>query len=228
MNRKAILITTSSEKNPTRSEDAKALRTFLQSQFGGKWEDDEIFSLENPTKNGIAVAVDSARHSGYAFVMFEGRGRKSGSDLPWPEMEFFLSPNETISERELNPGAPRCTLFLTCPGGDLQVRDSGLTPENPANTVISKIVYNQALAAAESGLVKVHISALDGAESKTPSFTRYLIGETMGWLTKNKGVLSLGDAINLARAGLLRDGFQINLDYLPGRRRHDFPFAVKL
>ena len=227
MTRKAILITTSSETNPTHFEDARALSTFLKSQSGGKWEEHEILSLENPTKTEIVRAIESARQSGYGFVMLAGRGKNSSSNLPWPEMEFPLSSKETISERELNPGSPRCVLFSTPVGINPQSRGLELPTEDSKNNTIYKTAYNEALTVAESGLVKLNISA-KGPGSTVPSFTRYLIGEAKNWLMKNQGTISLGDAVNLAKAGLLRDGFQINVDYIPGRRRRDFPFAVKI
>lgn len=227
MKRKAILITTSSETNRVHSEDSKALYTFLQSQFGGKWEQDEIISLANPKKNEAVSAINGAKEAEYAFVMFIGRGKMTNSNLPWPEMEFLLGSNETISERELNPGSPRCTLLLACPETDSNLQGLHLPAEDPVNTTASKTAYNQALSMAESGLVKLNIFATD-IGSATPSFIKYLVGETASWLTKGKGVLSLGTAINLAKAGLLRDGIQMDVDYLPGRRRHDFPFAVQI
>lgn len=58
--------------------DNKNIRNFLCSDLGGGWNDSEIVSLNNPTKNTILTKIDEAKSADYTFVVFSGHGEVKG------------------------------------------------------------------------------------------------------------------------------------------------------
>ena len=89
-------------------------------------------------------------------------------------------------------------------------------------------LYLNSLAAAESGLVKIFATNIGGSAADTHSFTQHLLNETNIWASKNRGILHLGDAVELARNSMKRENPQQQPEYRGGRRLRHFPFAVQI
>lgn len=236
MNRKAILLAASPENNPIPGvfSDLSAFHSFLRSNPGGSWEPEEIICEDDSTKDSILKSVYEAKSAEYSLVYFAGHGEIIKTELPWPETRMHLSSGETISEREINSGSPKCTLIMDCcrrtPEQDekqLLVKTSMLL-ERGKDGAEFRNLYQKSLAAAESGLVKIFATKVGGSVADTHSFTQHLLNETNIWTSKNRGTLYLGDAVELAKNSMKRENPQQQPEYRGGRRLRHFPFAVQI
>jgi hypothetical protein len=233
MQRKAILIAASRDEHVLNSAyaDSVMFKAFLQSDVGGAWEDGEIVLNTNPTREQIQAAVTSARNADYTLTLFVGQGELRKGALPWEEMQILLGSGELVTERELNSGTQRCALIFDC--GNSTTNQDGealpsvsfeISPTNGARSN-SRHQYEAALGAAERGLTKVYATPA-GNSLHTRSFAQHLLHQSHRWAEANRGTLNLGDAVLRANAALEREGYPHAAQYLPGRRLHDFPFAV--
>ena len=233
MQRKAILIAASRDKDVLDSAyaDSVMFKAFLQSDVGGAWENGEISLNKNPTRDQIQAAVTSAKNADYTLTLFVGQGELRKGALPWEEMQILLTSDDLVTERELNSGTQRCALIFDCgnrtadqdgealPSVSFEISPAGGTRSN------SRHQYEGALEAAECGLTRVYATPV-GSSFNTRSFAQHLLHQAHRWAEANRGTLNLGDAVERANAALEREGHRHAAQYLPGRRLHDFPFAV--
>ena len=235
MNRQAIILSSSPQRNPVPSVhfDASTFDSFLRSNLGGAWISEEIFRAENASRDQINTALRRSREADYSLLFFAGHGDVVKMDRPWTEMRLFLASGETITERELNPGSRRCTLMFDCcrraaeqiaPGR--LAEPSGPLPRGKDSSW-SRTAYEQSLSAAEAGLVKMFAVGTDRIATGGNSFTQYLIKETIRWAAENKGVLTLDQALSLATNAMEKNMAEQKADYRGGRRLRHFPFAVQ-
>jgi hypothetical protein len=235
MNRRAILLAAAS-KNTSFSRvaaDVENFRAFLKSNIGGAWNDSEVALRMNPTRDQIISAVQSATDSTYCMVFFAGSGKKVKKKLPWFEMELSLNSGEIVSERELNSGSARCTLIL-----DGSASVSAGRPEDvlevpsilrgqDQESAEYRAHYDRSLAEAESGLVRVYVTRQEYSAASKQSFAQLLFEESCNWAMQKMGVLSVGEAVALAGDAVRLKSGSLRIEYLGGRRLHDFPFAIR-
>lgn len=185
------------------------LAGLLRSEWGGAWADTEVKTLAGAGADAVRQAVREAQPADYFFGYFLAPGSCKISDRPWPQL-FALFGNEEISETELNPGCPWCTLIA-----------DAATAVNPAATWPNardpkrvRDAFDRALTNAEQGLVKIYPTT----ESWTDcGFTAGLLQGVAEWAARNHGVLTLDQAARKA------DG----ATYEGGRRRRHFPLGLK-
>jgi hypothetical protein len=234
MKRKAIILAASNEENPIQGVhfDPVAFASFLQTNLGGAWDEDEIFVQKTPTRSQILAAINSARDTDYSLVFFAGHGETVKMDLPWSEVRMQLGSNENITERELNTGSSRCTLILDCsrrsPAHDekLSAKSSKLSEHGTRSDF--RNLYEKELASAEAGLVKIYSMGVGNVTAGQHSFTQLLLNESNAWAAKNRGTLSLANATTLARDAMTREHLEQQPEYRGGRRLRHFPFAVQI
>jgi hypothetical protein len=236
MKRKAILLAASSENNPIPGvfSDLNSFYSFLRSNPGGAWASDEIICEHDPTRDQALEFVGQAKDFDYCLVYFAGHGDIVKTELPWPETRMLLSSGQTITEREINSGSPRCTLIMDCcrrtPEQDdekMFIKNSMLLEHGEGEAEFRNL-YQKSLAAAESGLVKIFATKVAGSAADTHSFTQHLLNETNIWISKNTGILHFGDAVELAKNSMKRENPQQQPEYRGGRRLRHFPFAVQI
>jgi hypothetical protein len=236
MIRRAILVSSSPHDNsiPGAGLEVAAFDDFLQSSTGGAWTRQEVVSLIDPTKAAVLTEVKAATAADYSLVFFAGESEMVKLGRPWQEARILLSLGDTMIERELNPGSPRCTLILDCCRHSVQasagsrVASSSALPKRETLPKASRSAYDEALLRAEAGLVKVFAMAVGAAASDTPSFTQHLILKAKQWATNSGGVLSLDEAIALAVESSQHDNRLRPAQYFGGRRVRHFPFAVSI
>lgn len=236
MNRKAILLAASPEDDPIPGvyQDLKAFYAYLRSNPGGAWDDGEIFVEENTTRNQVIAAINAAQNADYSLVYFAGHGESVRLGLPWLETRMLLRSGETITERELNSRSPRCTLIMDCcrrtPEQNIEASliNFSMLLEHGRGSIDFRKFYQKGLEVAESGLVKIYSTAAGSAAADIHSFTQYLLNETNKWVVGNKGILSLEDAVNLAKIAMKLENPQQQPEYQGGRRLRHFPFAVQI
>ena len=236
MKRKAILLAASPDSDPIPGvfADLEAFCAFLQSNVGGAWNNDEIFYEDDPTRIHVIKAVGDAKSFDYSLVYFAGHGETVKTDMPWTETRMHLSSGQTITEREINSGSPRCTLIMDCCRRPAEQDDnkllikSAMLLEHGEGDAKFRDNYHKSLLSAESGLVKVFSTKVGAAAADKHSFTQHLLNETSIWTSKNKGVLHLGDAVELAKVSMKRENPQQQPEYRGGRRLRHYPFAVQI
>jgi hypothetical protein len=236
MKRKAILLAASPKNNPIPGvvADLTAFYSFLRSNPGGSWEPGEIICEDDPTRDQILKFVIEAKDVEYSLAYFAGHGEIVRTELPWPEMRMLLTSGKTISERDINSGSPKCTLIMDCCRRSPELEKEKLlikTPmllEHGEGDAEFRNLYQKGLVAAESGLVKIFATKIGGSATDTHSFTQHLLNGTNIWTSKNKGILYLGDAVELARNSMKLENPQQLPEYRGGRRLRHFPFAVQI
>ena len=236
MKRKAILLAASPVNDPIPGvfADLEAFHKFLKSNAGGAWSSSEIVCADDPTRDQIIAAVLEAKAVDYSLVYFAGHGDTVKTDLPWKETRMYLGTGQTVTEREINSGSPRCTLIMDCcrrtpelDEGKLLVKSAMLLEHGEGGGEYRNL-YQQSLMTAESGLVKVFSTKVGAAAADEHSFTQHLLNEAANWSVKNRGVLHLGDAVDLAKASMKRVNPQQEPEYRGGRRLRHYPFAVQI
>lgn len=227
MKRSAILIT----GDKTLHKGVEVMDEFLRSYIGGAWRNEEIIKMSCGDRAGVVSAVETAQLSEFALVYFIGQGETRKFDLPWTETCVQLSSGETLMESLLNPGAPRCSLILDCVGTPLQTSREMTHLASDVHQEESDIewarrTYDEAICAAEAGLVKVLATAIDQNDGIKKLFTQHLVNAVNDWAVEGRGVLSYGDAVVRAARTFTAEVPDGVAAYRGGRRLKDFPFGV--
>jgi|SRR5579871_5822094 len=231
MKRQAILIAVSpkSDTIPSVFDDISCWQNFLRSDIGGGW--DEPVIAKNYGRKEILSIVNAAKDAEYSFLVFAGHGKRIAADRPWPETELRLSDDDTILERELNPGTPSCTLILDCwrsnsGQGETAKAEINSLHEDVNNRAKCRDLYDQSIKRAERGLVSIYAPELKSASDDRLSFSQCLVREAVAWAQKNHGVLSIQSGVALATKATRNISCQP--EYNGGRRLRHFPLAVRI
>lgn len=236
MTRRAILIAASPPSNavPGVFADVDAWYSFLQSSSGGRWNPQELLVAKNTSRESLLIAIESASQLDYALIVFAGHGRSVTFDLPWPEAEVHLFDGSTMTERDLNPATPRCTIIFDCCRGLNEEEEGAGFLKNASlllegqDPVKHRAFYDATLYSAESGLVKIYSTGVVSAAADYQSFSQQLLFQASQWASSNRGVLSIQSAVNMAATALARNNQQQKPEYHGGRRLRHFPFAVSI
>lgn len=234
MTRKAILIAASPQSSPVPGvyTDVDWWDVFLRSNPGGVWSTSEIYIAKDYKKDAILKLITSAKSCDYSLVVFAGHGQTLKTDMPWAEAQLLLSEGNSLSEREINPGSPRCTLIMDCCRGladeeeptELIKEAAELERANDPDACCA--LFTKTLAAAESGLVKIYSRAVGSATADTRSFTKHLLFGAAKWAGLSQGVLTLNEAVGRTAQGMTTSNPQQKPEYHGGRRLRHFPLAV--
>lgn len=229
MTRKAILLSASPLSVPIAGaeSDTEPWYHFLRSNAGGAWSDQEITRLNNPDRDATLAAVRTAKDADYSLLVFAGRGQVRKGDVPWPEAHTLLGDGGSVSEADLNPGTPRCTLvFDWSNGASTQPGALGRGADQAGNQF--RALFDQALQKAEGGLVKIFASQTDAAAPHGLSFSSLLLHAAQEWTRTNHGTLSLQQAVSLVADATPKTAPTLKAEYQGGRRLHHFPLAVSI
>ena len=234
MKRQAILIGASPPDEPLRyvASDVALWGEFLQSNEGGAWTESEILDATHLAKTELLNELARARFTDFSLVVFVGHGFTTETDLPWTELSLILETGQTILERELNPGNPRCCIVLDCcrtRGENIEAimehRKSASLEESYA-AIRSRQAYDSAVDQAEMGAVTVYATGDNTGAADEKSFSQYLIRSASKWTEFNPGVLNVRDAVRIGAAELTHTHPQQHPEYHGGRRLRHYPFAV--
>lgn len=220
MERRAILIDCSPTPPPKadRNGTLNAFHDFLCSPSGGSWEQEEITLLDQVAIADIQKAVTAAKDSDFTLVLVIAAGVEAKMGRPWPEVRID-AVDGTLNERELNPGCARCLMIFDCTGSRQSVHAQ--VDYSPSKNDTRK-KYDEAIRAAEAGLVKVFASKAEGGAHLVWS----LLAASHDWATTGSGILHVGDMV--ARIQQNRDDSlqSSSVKYIGGRRLKDFPFCI--
>ena len=225
MTRRAVIISDSLQSE-NRSV-AEAWDKFLRSNLGGAWSHQEIMRSSNGEREGILAEIHQAKEVNYSLLIFVSRGEFRKADLPWPEAHILLNDGSVLSESEINPGTPRCTLIFdwSVQGDDNVAVGNDCSDERSDE---SRTVFERAMETAEAGLVRICASVSGEGSIKGPSFSSQLFSVAQRWAETNDGALSLQKAVSLVNATANKLHPALKTEYQGGRRLHHFPFAVRI
>lgn len=234
MNRRAILIGASPADDPLRfvAVDVALWGEFLQSNEGGAWNESEILDASHLNKATLMSELARLKPYDYSLIVFAGHGFTTETDLPWTELRLILESGDSVLERELNPGTPRCCIVLDCcrtRGENIEAimehRKSASLKEAYA-AVRSRQAYDTTAAQAEMGAVTVYATGDNTEAFDKGSFSQHLIRSAVDWAQSNLGVLTIKDAVRIGAEELIKIHPQQVPEYHGGRRLRHFPFAV--
>lgn len=218
VHRRALLIIGRSVDRANSKDTLHVLRDFLCSNLGGAWEPDEIALVENDNVGAVLERARGMREADYALIVFRGDGQAVKQGLPWKEMKLTLPAGDMITERELNPGCPRCLQLFDCAENPLEPLLSFTRKNNLSST---RKEFDDAILHAESGVAKVQLVARP--ENPVSSLVAALVTATGTWAAGHLGVLGISEALMLARP---RISSTDSVTYSGRRRRGHYPFAV--
>lgn len=109
MMRRALIIGSPDKDIPGVLDDMQNYRTFLKSFVGGAWFDQEIITLESPTKLQLSIQLELLKSADYSFLVFAGHGGYSAYQRA---TTLKLNPSTDISENDLKVGAPKRTVII--------------------------------------------------------------------------------------------------------------------
>jgi hypothetical protein len=233
MTRKALIIGAAYKdpKIPGVYTDLVFWNEFLQSDLGGSWTSEEVKVLPDPTAAEVHAALKTMGQADYGFLVFCGHGATVTRDKPWPETELYFGKHGQLTDSEINPGNPRCTLVLDCCRGYLDAEDDRqfLVEGKSASFSVRKNVreiFDKSLEVAEMGLVTIFAAREGQDASDRKSFSKQLIHQARITMERHTGVLDQALAVELTAEAMKKTTPQQQPEYIGGRRRNHFPFAV--
>jgi hypothetical protein len=243
MKRKALLIESSRLTGqpdlPGARIDIRNWRSFLRSDVGGAWNDDEIISLNNPSWPALQGQLILQSSTDYVFITFSGHGehiREKDID----ESKIYLTENDKVLVRQINPGNPRCTFIIDACRGLV-------TPEALPVAIamsISKAVsdrqayrdlFDAAIEQAEKGIIRVFSCSIDEAAGESAISGGYYTTALMDCCTDwhrshdsgKRYYYPINSAHDCASSRTTERNKQQHPQYNGGRRNKHFPLAVK-
>lgn len=184
--------------------------------------DDEVCVSRGQTVEEIRTLVSSAPPVDYTLLFVFGPIQLLKMDRPWLELVVTVA-GMTITERELNPGSPRCMLIFDDAAAESSDRVDG--PASADRLSQSRTLYDRCLTNAEAGLVKVFPSSAEtGAHAKI-SVVKQLLTAAQRWNPTGPGIMDIDEAVTRAQSVDETRNSAV-LTYRGGRRLRHFPFSV--
>jgi hypothetical protein len=217
--------------------DYKNLCSFLTSDLGGNWYQNEITSLENPEKSQVIDEIFNMSRCDYALVVFSGHGElEEETDIQYIELM-----NCSIPIKELTVNCKRQTIIIDACRHFFSFRERLFNKKhhqfslNKSNlkTVSTRDIFDNSLSKAEEGLTILYSASENETALDTDNGTAYissLIESAQEWEISygNENIFSVKDAHKNADKYL---HFYFETIQKPKmnyeKRLRYFPFAVK-
>lgn len=175
--RKALIIyctDTSSGELSGPTADNCAIRSYLKSDTGGKWYDDEIISLHNPNVEEVKYTIKTGFVGvDYSFVVFSGHGCIFKDN----NLQYIEVIDGDIALSNLITAAPRQTLVIdACRGyfsGPLTERMIKSFSVQTSSSDIRR-TFNKAVMEAEKGLSILYSASEDESSVDTSKGGAYI------------------------------------------------------
>ncbi len=155
----------------------------------------------------------------FALVLVVAPGEEAKMGRPWMEIRVDID-GESLNERDLNPGCPRCLMLFDC------VESSAVFPRLARLEVPSskgtRALFDDAVMRAEGGLAKVFA----GRDAHATNLIAALMIAGIRWAQEKSGILSVGEAADALPHITAQDYRAPTVKYRGGRRQHDFPLCV--
>ena len=213
--------------------DLVAWDAFLKSACGGAWDTEEVETLKDPSLKDLNPALRRLAEVDYSFVVFCGHGATVDLGKPWTETILCFGTHGEVSDSQLNPGTPRCTMLLDCCRGLISLSDEQrFLIEGKAASAVdrrgARSAYDEALELAEKGLVTIFAASVGEEASDRRSFSKQLILQAESVMAAHEGILPQSLAVELTAQAMKITTPQQHPEYNGGRRLHHFPFAINV
>ncbi len=217
------------------SIDNSNYRTFLTSNLGGKWVDEEIKSMNNPSIKEVQDAVASHFNgAGYTFTIFTGHG---GINPRQNDLQYLQLKDGNLSILELKNSAERQTIVIDACRTHLtveSVKSFALTESiYKMGAKSTREMFDKEIERCEKGLTILYAASKEEAARDSKSGGAYLvslISAALLWEKRNKEALTLPlyEAHDLAKDFLSKHfPTEQHPQIEPDKRNNYFPFAVK-
>lgn len=239
MKRRALIIGSPDKDIPGVLDDMKNYRAFLKSFAGGAWFDQEIVTLESPTKPQLSAQIDLLKPADYSFLVFAGHGGYSAYQRA---TLLKLNSSTDISEDELKVGAPKRTVIIDACRVHIdqqplrEIMKAALAMDSYRSADSSRALFERSIEACHPGLAVLYGCSIgEGAGETAGIGGRYSCAllETAedwekGYYTQQGAVLSVSDAHEKAATLVSqRSGGSQNPKGEFTRSLPRFPLAVK-
>jgi hypothetical protein len=240
MKRRALIIycdNTSSGELTGPPFDNVHYRSFLTSNLGGAWDEDEILSLSNPSEAIVTKAVRQFMSGAdYTFTIFTGHGFLN---LDENNRQYLEVADDYISILSLRTNAKRQTLIIDAcrsfhsPSEEIIKGFSEIYEHFTGDPFTSRLMFDRAVSRAEEGWTVLYAAsrnqtALDTDNGGAYLFSLLKIAESWEQLDKKNNIISLKVTHDNAKIYLYNNFDTIQVPTMNREKRLKyFPFAVK-
>lgn len=239
MKRSALIIGSPDSSIPGVYADMENYRNFFKSFVGGAWTDDEIFTLQSPTRFRVSNALQDLKSAHYSILIFAGHGEYSTTKQ---STMLYLNSQTIVEEHELKTGAAKRTIiFDACrvhAEGTLEesMVKAGVALDSYQDPTISRALFDGHVQACYPGLAVLYSCSIGqgagdiaGVGGEYSSALMQIAGDwEASGATPRGSVLSI-DEVHETAVPLVtkrRGGDQVPIASFP-RNTPRFPFAVK-
>lgn len=240
MIRSALIIGSPDSQIPGVYDDMKNYRSFLKSPGGGAWYENEIVTLESPTRFQLSQHLEHLKASDYSIVVFAGHGEYSSRNQ---STMLHLNSNTLIDEDELKVGAPKKTVVIDAcrviakePIDEALVKAALATERYLDHLDTSRQTFERQLAACHPGLAVLYGCKIGESAGDIPGtggrYSSSLLTVALNWAgrfgAQQGSALTVSEAHEAAVPVVQRrsGGSQNPTAEFP-RSLPRFPFAVK-
>lgn len=215
---------------PGVKNDIRRSKAFLLSDLGGQWSELEIFDKVNPSRADIDDWISESENCDYSLIIYSGHGGKDENG----KLHIELNDNESMRLFELPRHNKQLMIIDACRSymdeNDIAVgkvlQESGLR-----RPTTSRMIYERAIAIAESGRVIIYATQDDTA-AEDSVFLNILFDRCEEWgFNHSETILNASKAYSLCyeyMEELNRFGECDQLPHISGsiKRNRHFPFAI--
>lgn len=243
MKRKAILIGSPDVKPelPGVDIDLADIRKFLLSPQGGKWKEEEITILRNPSKSDVTFALIDSIGCDYTFITCSGHGEHQlGEGLNNTVM--YLREHETIKISDIKAYTNRSTIIVDTCRNLVKITKKELLKsanesldfalESIGTNINHREVFNSEVMNCSEGRIVLYscdINQSAGDDGDGGVFTQNLLHSPAAIVNMNRfsyTPLYLDSAFELAKEKTLAENYPQRPVINAGRRRDFYPFAI--
>lgn len=205
--RRALIIGSPDKEIPGVYDDMKNYRDFLKSFAGGAWYENEIITLESPTKAQVDAQLRLLETADYSFLVFAGHGGYSHAERA---TMLQINPHTTISENDLKRGAQRRTvIFDTCrvhidqPQAFREaILKSIIAMDSYQDPAVARILFDRSLSTCYPGIAVMYGCSVGESSGDIPGsggrYSSTLLEVASDWKGQRNTFLSVSDAHNKA------------------------------
>lgn len=236
MIRRALIIGSPDKEILGVYDDMKNYRDFLKSFAGGAWYENEIITLESPTKTQIDEQLRLLVTADYSFLVFAGHGGYSHAARA---TMLQINPQTKISENDLKLGAQKRTIiFDTCRvhlDQPLAFREAMLKSvfamNNYQDPAVARLLFERSLSTCYPGIAVMYGCNIGESSGDIPGsggrYSSSLLEVAFDWKGQRNTFLSVSDAHNKAADLVrLRSGNAQNPQGEFPRTTPRFPLAI--
>jgi len=228
------------------THDVRTLRSFLTSVIGGAWESGdgiEIKTLNNPDLATVQKWLDKCNKADFSLVAFSGHGGIEDNGVT-RKHKVILGSGESVVFSKLKPTSDRCIMLCdSCRKVETLHRFTESIKMSAARFAKSlkddarqyRRAYDRAIAAAPVGTFTMYGCAIGEYSFEDMNvggyFTTNMIAVANEWAEGNTGVLTVDEALELAKPRVTNERPQKDQHPKGGpenRSGNPFPWAVNI